>query len=163
MSSFIFGGNTGQSYEDVQRMRAQAQQLAAANRRGSRNASEGLSALGRALIARHMNHQADQAEAAGRADYAQELERFANNPYADGPVAPVADLMANPYGSPYHRETLRPIFDRRMQAQGIGTSPSAGAASVPPAAIPLARPSTVPQAMPMHCSLAAGRTNGSSY
>ncbi len=50
--SFIFGGNTGMSYEDIQRKRKIVEQMLSANAQTPQNVGEGLSAIGRALAAR---------------------------------------------------------------------------------------------------------------
>lgn len=58
---FIFGGNTGTTYEDLKRQRALAAQLArGANTRTPRNVGEGLTAIGRALAARSLNRKGDR-------------------------------------------------------------------------------------------------------
>jgi hypothetical protein len=50
--SFIFGGDTGASYEDIQKKRRVADALLLANTRTPQNVGEGLNAIGRALAAR---------------------------------------------------------------------------------------------------------------
>lgn len=59
--SFIFGGDTGQSYEDIQRKRRIAEKLLM-NSKAPRNVGEGLSAIGDALAYRGMQRRADAAE-----------------------------------------------------------------------------------------------------
>lgn len=66
--AFIFGGNTGMSYEDVQRKREIAASLAA-NLGTPRNVSEGLTAIGKALAARGMTRRADEADARNRDEF----------------------------------------------------------------------------------------------
>lgn len=63
--SFIFGGNTNLSYDDIQRKRAIADSLLA-GMGTPRNVGEGLSAIGKALAIRGMNKQASKADAANR-------------------------------------------------------------------------------------------------
>lgn len=65
--SFIFGGDTGQSYDDMQRKRQVAQALLVANSRTPQDAGEGLHAIGRAIRARKLTTQANEAETEGRA------------------------------------------------------------------------------------------------
>lgn len=67
--SFIFGGNTGTSYEAMKRKRAMAARLAATASRAPRNVGEGLSVLGHAIGSRRMMKQAGRAEEAGRAKF----------------------------------------------------------------------------------------------
>lgn len=62
MKSFLFGGNTGQTYESLQRQRKIADQLMAASTRTPRNVGEGLNAIGNALAVRTMNKRADAAD-----------------------------------------------------------------------------------------------------
>ena len=57
-----FGGDTGVSYEQLQRRRAIADQLMAQNSRTPRNAGEGLQAVANALVARRLNKKADARE-----------------------------------------------------------------------------------------------------
>jgi hypothetical protein len=61
--SSIFGGNTGLTYEDVQRKRAMASRLIAGQSSAPRNVGEGLTAIGNALAARSLNKQASKAVA----------------------------------------------------------------------------------------------------
>lgn len=58
----IFGGNTGMSYEDLQRKRAVADRLVQANTQTPRNVGEGLSAIGRALAARAIERRTSRRE-----------------------------------------------------------------------------------------------------
>lgn len=67
-NGFIFGGQTGTSYEQLQRQRAIAQALAQqqAQRGAPRNVGEGLSALGSAIAYRRALSDLGRQEAAGR-------------------------------------------------------------------------------------------------
>lgn len=59
--AFMFGGNSGKTYEDIQRKRRMAESMAA--QMGTpRNVGEGLSAIGKALAVRGLNKQADKGE-----------------------------------------------------------------------------------------------------
>lgn len=60
--AFIFGGNTGASYEDVQKKRRVADALLLANTRTPQNVGEGLNAIGRALAARAIEKRASARE-----------------------------------------------------------------------------------------------------
>lgn len=70
--SFIFGGNTGQSYEDIQAKRKIAEQLLQQNASTPRNVGEGLSAIGRALAYRNITKKADAADATNKAAFDQQ-------------------------------------------------------------------------------------------
>ena len=62
--SFIFGGNTGISYDEVQRKKAMAEQLRmAAQSYAPKNWGEGLNELAKALVAKGTGKIADKAEA----------------------------------------------------------------------------------------------------
>ena len=69
---FIFGGNTGQSYEDIQAKRKIAEQLLQQNASTPRNVGEGLSAIGRALAYRNITKKADAADATNKAAFDQQ-------------------------------------------------------------------------------------------
>ncbi|WP_372572676.1 hypothetical protein [Ruegeria jejuensis] len=70
MTSFIFGGNTGQSYEQIQNKRRIADALTAQSMsQAPRDIGSGLHAVGQALMIRKMRKDADKADAKGRADY----------------------------------------------------------------------------------------------
>jgi hypothetical protein len=69
MAGFIFGGNSGMSYEQLQRQREVAAALAARGPGAPRNIGEGLSAVGNALAIRGMTKRADAAETAMRGDF----------------------------------------------------------------------------------------------
>lgn len=55
---FIFGGNTGQTPEDIQRMRDRAERLRDFGQ--PRSAPEGMLAIARALMARRMESRAQK-------------------------------------------------------------------------------------------------------
>lgn len=56
--AFVFGGNSGKSYEDLQRARQVAEAMTVRSP-SPRNVGEGLNAVGRALMARNLGKQAD--------------------------------------------------------------------------------------------------------
>lgn len=71
MQSYIFGGNTGLSYDEVQRQRDVANELLRANMNTPRDVGEGLSAIGRALAAKAIEKRTTRADSANRAAYQQ--------------------------------------------------------------------------------------------
>lgn len=66
--AFIFGGNSGMSYEQLQRQREVAAALAARGPGAPRNIGEGLAAVGNALAVRGMTKRADAEEARMRGE-----------------------------------------------------------------------------------------------
>lgn len=71
--SYIFGGNTPWTYDQIQQKRKIAEQLAA--QIGSpRNVGEGLSAIGKALAVRGLNKRADKRDAELRSEYDKMFE-----------------------------------------------------------------------------------------
>lgn len=63
---FIFGGNTGMSYDQVQKQRDIANELLRANMSTPQNVGEGLSAIGRALAAKAIDKRTTRADEANR-------------------------------------------------------------------------------------------------
>lgn len=66
---FIFGGNTGMSYDQIQKQRDIANELLRANMSTPQNVGEGLSAIGRALAAKAIDKRASRADADNRKAY----------------------------------------------------------------------------------------------
>lgn len=64
--SFIFGGNTGLSYDQIQKQRDIANELLRANMSTPQNVGEGLSAIGRALAAKAIDKRTTRADEANR-------------------------------------------------------------------------------------------------
>jgi hypothetical protein len=67
--AFIFGGNTGNTYEDVQRQRKVAEALLAESAGTPRNVGEGLTAIGNALAYKAIEKRAQKAEDKLRGDF----------------------------------------------------------------------------------------------
>lgn len=67
--SFIFGGNTQLTYDQVQKQREVANALLTANMRTPQNVGEGLSAIGRALAARAIDKRTGREEARLRDEF----------------------------------------------------------------------------------------------
>jgi Phage tail lysozyme len=63
MESFIFGKGTPWTYEELQRKRAIADELAKANMGTARNVGEGIASVGRALAFRNMSKKANKRDA----------------------------------------------------------------------------------------------------
>lgn len=71
----IFGGNTGMTYEDLQRKRAIADRLIAQNASGaSKNVGEGLGAIGRALAAKVIEKRVSKRDAELQAEADQQWQ-----------------------------------------------------------------------------------------
>ena len=66
---FIFGGNTGMTYDQVQKQRDIANELLRANMNTPRNVGEGLSAIGRALAAKAIDKRTTRADDDNRRAY----------------------------------------------------------------------------------------------
>lgn len=67
--SFIFGGNTGLSYDQIQKQREIANELLRANMSTPQNVGEGLSAIGRALAAKAIDKRTARADEENRKAY----------------------------------------------------------------------------------------------
>jgi hypothetical protein len=73
--SYIFGGNTGMSYDQIQKQRDIANELLRANMSTPQNVGEGLSAIGRALAAKAIDKRASRADETNRKAYEAERDR----------------------------------------------------------------------------------------
>jgi len=110
---FIYGGNTGMSYEEMQRQRELAQALA--GRVGSAapsNIGEGLSAIGAALASRKYRKRATEAEAAGRAQAAEQFQQFATENGVDPSMMGALD---NPYMSDGQKAVVNTLFEQKYK------------------------------------------------
>ena len=75
--SYIFGGNTGLSYDQIQKQRDIANELLRANMSTPQNVGEGLSAIGRALAAKAIDKRTSRADEANRqASQARRADAF---------------------------------------------------------------------------------------
>jgi len=74
--SYIFGGNTGLSYDQIQKQRDIANELLRANMSTPQNVGEGLSAIGRALAAKAIDKRTTRADAANRAAYGAQRDQI---------------------------------------------------------------------------------------
>lgn len=99
--SFIFGGNTPWSYDDIQRKRALAQSLAQGV--GSpRNVGEGLSAIGKALAVRGIERRASRREGELKAESDSKWESIFNSLGGGAP-------MGQTYAAPSPEVKSRPL------------------------------------------------------
>lgn len=105
--SFIFGGNTGQTYEDIQRKKKLAEALMMQNQT-PRNVGEGIHAIGKALAGRAIERRASRAENKMRGEFE---ERF-------GQVAPQGRAMMDLYNNPMASEGHKKILGALM-AKGV--------------------------------------------
>ena len=113
--SFIFGGNTGRTYEDVQRMRANANALAPTG--GSRNVAEGMSAMGQALMSRIIERNADMAEKQGKQEAGEQWLEVMAQPIGQRHIDQVAELANNSYLNDAQREVMSTLLKERIEQQ----------------------------------------------
>jgi hypothetical protein len=107
----IFGGDTGLSYEDVQRKRKIADALLAQNMRGSQNVPQGLTSVARALAARSIENKTGQAMEGLNA----EADAIFNSIFGGG-GGTFAGMGAS--GGGYTARNA-PVGDLRTESQGI--------------------------------------------
>lgn len=84
MQSFIFGGNTPWTYEELQRQKAIADSLRQANMATPRNVGEGLAAVGRALGARRREKRAGTREEELQAEMQAQIAAALGGGYGGG-------------------------------------------------------------------------------
>lgn len=102
---FISGGNTGISYEELQRRRKIADQLLRGSGSAPRNVGEGLHAIGQAIAGRMMQSRLDKREAAMRDQFNQDFASV-----APGGVPKAAELAGNPMASPGQKRVLEALL-----------------------------------------------------
>ncbi len=112
--SFIFGGNTNQSYEQIQKQRDIANELLRANMSTPQNVGEGLSAIGRALAAKAIDKRASRADADNRKAYEASRDGTfaALGGYGGGSASPV------PYAPAQPATPAQSVADDTMSALG---------------------------------------------
>lgn len=124
--SFIYGGNTGVTYDDIQRRRKIAQNLSQHN---PRNAGEGLLSIANALVGRAIEKKTNREEGALREKFNEKFERVAPQSQA------MMDLYNNPMASEGHKKVLGalmkggiPGFSRggTMEKRGLAVVGEAG-------------------------------------
>jgi hypothetical protein len=97
--AFIFGGNTGNTYEGIQRQRKVADALLAENSKTPRNVGEGLAAIGNALAYKAIEKRAQKAEDKLRGDFNTQFSGVFGGAASSAPAysAPMSegDAIAN--------------------------------------------------------------------
>jgi hypothetical protein len=97
--AFIFGGNTGNTYEGIQRQRKVAEALLAESSKTPRNVGEGLAAIGNALAYKAIEKRAQKAEDKLRGDFNTQFSGVFGGPATSAPAysAPMSegDAVAN--------------------------------------------------------------------
>lgn len=104
--AFIFGGNTGMSYDDIQRKRAMAQSLMAQTST-PRNVGEGLHAIGKALAGRAMERRATRAEDKMRNEFDNQFRQIAPQQ-----SQAILDLYSNPMASDGQKKVLGALLSK---------------------------------------------------
>lgn len=102
--SFIFGGDTGQSYEDLQRRRKIAQQLARGNS-NPRNVAEGVGSAAKSVIGALLDRKMGERENKMRGEF--------NEQYAQAvpeQMRGVADLYGSPMATDGQRKVLASLM-----------------------------------------------------
>lgn len=124
----MFGGNTGVTYEQLQRRRKIAERLMAGNRSAPRNVGEGLHAIGQAIAGRAIERRADKREAEMRKDFEAKFEGVAPN------VSGLMDLATSPFATSAHKSVIDALMKGapnfrdggRMKKSGLAVVGEAG-------------------------------------
>ena len=121
---YIFGGNTGKSYEDVQRMRQQASQLSPLQNGMPRNVGEGIASIGQALMVRHLEGKAKKAEEAGRKEATNAFQHILSQPRGQWDMAQVGALSDNGYLSDAQRGVMATLVQQDLERRlGVSGGP----------------------------------------
>lgn len=120
---FIFGGNSGISYDELQRRRKIAEQLMQGGQ-APRNVGEGLHAIGKAIAGRMMTNRLDKREAGMRQQFNQDFASV-----APGGVPKAAELYSDPMANPAQKKILEALLAGRP-AYARGTNYSQGGAAI---------------------------------
>ena len=118
--SFIYGGDTGLSYEDIQRKRKVADALVARQAANTpRNVGEGLHAIGNALLSRKLDKDAAAADKRNREAFSSKWDSITGSLMGNEPSFGVFDSStAGPIGTPFVRTEEQEIGDDAMAALG---------------------------------------------
>jgi hypothetical protein len=129
--SYIFGGNTGLTYEELKRRRAIADAVAVQKRPFPKTFGEGLTALGEGIGEGVNNYRLSAMEAEGKAKGKAEVERLLGG--GDGPVVLAPDVAPAP-DAPAPAPAAAPVADAGevppivpARRQAIGGIESGGA------------------------------------
>lgn len=129
----IFGGNTGMTYEDVQRKRKLVDQLAYGMGKAPKNVGEGLNAIGNALLARSMQKKADKRDAELRGEFDSKWDGLfgggASTEYNAGymPTDTMAAASGIAAGGSGERELLAKTLMAEAGGEGLDGMLAAGA------------------------------------
>jgi hypothetical protein len=117
MQSFLFGGQTGKTPEQVAKQRELAQLMASQASRGPKNVGEGLTAVGQALAYRMNTDAANKGENEGRAAFAPMYDAL----FADDGTPPTdtefAGIMGHDWASPGQRAVAQALQQRGWNQQ----------------------------------------------
>lgn len=114
---FIFGGNTGMSYDQIQKQRDIANELLRANMSTPQNVGEGLSAIGRALAAKAIDKRTSRADDANRAA-SEERRASAIGSIFGGSASPAPYAPAAPISPAAPPSPAAAVADDTMSALG---------------------------------------------
>jgi len=109
--SFIFGGNTGQTYDGIKRQRQVADMLMARNNGAPRDAMHGLNMGLSDVVGSVLNRRADKAEREGRSAFGESLSGVMGG---DSSISEIAGLLGNPYASSGQQAVLAQMLQQRM-------------------------------------------------
>jgi hypothetical protein len=119
--SFIYGGNTGMSYEEMQRQRQIAEALAGRVASSSpSNIGEGLTAIGAAIAQRRASKRASEAETAGRAQAAEQFGQMAQQTGLDPAML---GALNNPYMTDGQKAVVDALVKQKMAPAAVPEAP----------------------------------------
>lgn len=123
MAGFIFGGDTGITYEGLQRERALADAMVARGASGgSRNMWEGMGNLAHALAGRWKSGEVEKKEAAGRRRGSQVFSEALSAALAGGAAAPELEAIGVSAVPPGSREAAGTPFVPDFDPQAISAA-----------------------------------------
>jgi GH24 family phage-related lysozyme (muramidase) len=120
---YIFGGDTGISYEQLQRRRKIADAMRARSLSGvPRNVGEGITAISQALAARFMNKKLGRQEAAARQSATDSIAAMLGGGTAPGTAPPVGGDLTLDLVRGFEGFRAKPYFDVNADRIGYGSS-----------------------------------------
>ncbi len=127
MSSFIFGGNTGETAESLKKKRAMAEAMMARGAGGpARNLGEGISSAASSISGALLKRSADKKIAEGQGEASELFKALTNggiNPEGGGPdMNAIYGAMSHPFATDAHRGIAQAMLgqandDRRFQRE----------------------------------------------